>query len=395
MVPAVERIALLLESDGPGGAEKMLLHLAEYLRNRGYEVCPVGPASGCGWLASEFRALGFEPEVFRLRRPLDATCVRELATLFRDRGIQLAHSHEFTMAVYGAAAANLAGAAHVVTMHGGKHATATWRRRSALRWAFGRSQAVVAVSEAVRSDLRAALGSSGRRVDVVHNGIAWSPGNAEKVRRELALSDDELLILAVGNLYAVKGHAYLVEALATVTRTRPDLRWRLAIAGQATFGGEVEAESRALTQIAARAGFADRLHMLGHRADVPDLLAAADIFVLPSLSEGLPLALLEAMFAGTAIIASAVGGVPEAVRHRSEAWLCPPADAGAIAAAIIELADNPQLRRRLGEVAARRAHRQFHRDAMASRYEDVYDRAARIVAGRRSPAVARLFKWAS
>src|SRR5689334_10687465 len=99
------RIALMLESDGPGGAEVMLLQLAEELRRRGHDVLPVGPDNGSGWLAGQFRERGFTPATFSLRRPLDFNCLRGLAHLLRDKRIQVVHSHEFAMAVYGAAAA--------------------------------------------------------------------------------------------------------------------------------------------------------------------------------------------------------------------------------------------------------------------------------------------------
>src|SRR5581483_9678464 len=128
------RVALLLESDGPGGAEMMLLHLAEELRRRGHEVLPVGPDNKSGWLAERFREHGFAPATFSLRRAIDLRCLRGLTALLRAHDIQVVHSHEFGMAVYGAAAARRIGARHVITMHGGRYYAEQWRRRAALRW---------------------------------------------------------------------------------------------------------------------------------------------------------------------------------------------------------------------------------------------------------------------
>ena len=111
-------IALPLESDGPGGAETMLLQFAEELRRRGHHVIPVGPARGHGWLGEQFRQRGFEPSTFEIRRPLDPGTVRGLARLFRSRAVELVHSHEFTMCVYCAVAGRMVGIPHVTTMHG-------------------------------------------------------------------------------------------------------------------------------------------------------------------------------------------------------------------------------------------------------------------------------------
>ena len=115
--PLILAVALMLESDAPGGAECMLLLLAEQLRARGHSVCPVGPNIGSGWLAAEFRKKDFVPETYSLRRMLDLGCVRQLAGLLRRRKIDIVHSHEFTMALYGAAASKAARIPQVVTMH--------------------------------------------------------------------------------------------------------------------------------------------------------------------------------------------------------------------------------------------------------------------------------------
>src|SRR3954467_12266265 len=110
------RIAMMLESDGPGGAEIMMLQLSDELRRRGHTVVPVGPRHGCGWLAERFREAGMTPEGFTLSRPVDPNCGRGLLQLFRKHDIDTVHSHEFTMAVYGAAAARLIGVRPVITM---------------------------------------------------------------------------------------------------------------------------------------------------------------------------------------------------------------------------------------------------------------------------------------
>ena len=355
----------MLESDGPGGAENMVLHLAEELRRRGHAIVPVGPSTGCGWLAEEFRVRGFEPASFTLRRAVDWECLRGLATLFRRHQVNIVHSHDFTMAVYGAAAARVARAAHIITMHGGRHYAKRWRRRVALKWAMQTSQGVVAVSRATGQDIETVLRLQSGSIDTIANGISFEPGHPDPVRSELGLAPNEMLLLAVGNLYPVKGHAVLLEAFAMLqaSETLPDSR--LAIAGAGV-------EAPRLRELAKHRGLNDKVHFLGHRADVPDLLAAADVFVLPSLAEGLPLALIEAMFAGKAIAASNVGGIADALQHGKEGLLVPSGDAAGLADCMRRLISDRGCRTQLGRAANARARADYTVERMVDGYERLY-----------------------
>src|SRR6185503_17382605 len=190
------------------------------------------------------------------------------------------------------------------------------RGAAALRWAMAHSAATTAVSGATAADLRRTLGVHDEAVRVVPNGIEMPRGERAALRRELNVGEDEVLIVAIGNLYPVKGHAVLLRAFAELEEQGGAPAWRLAIAGR----GE---EEQHLRDMAGEAGIASRVHLLGFRSDAPDILAAGDLFVMPSLSEGLPLALVEAMATGLPIIASDVGGIPEVVARDAEAVLVP------------------------------------------------------------------------
>ena len=358
------RIAQMVESDGPGGAETMILQLSLELRRRGHTVELVGPPHGTGWLAAQLERRGMVLHTFTLRRPLDPGCYRGLKDLMQRLEIQVVHSHDFTMAVYGAAAARSLGRRHVITFHGGLDMLARLRRRIAIRWAMRASAATVAVSGATRRIYSARLGISPDRFRVIPNGISVSSGDPAPVRAELGLRDGEPLVLAVGNVMSVKGHPVLVQAMAQFIGA--EVPWRLVIAGDER---DAAPPIRALL---AGTPVEDRVRLLGLRDDVPNLLAAADIFAMPSLSEGLPLALLEAMFAGRAIVASAVGGIPEVITDGREGLLVPPNDPGALAAALRRLLDDRALRIRLGRAAQVRAAEQFTVGAMADAYERLY-----------------------
>jgi len=369
--PMPLRIAMMLESDGPGGAEMMVLRLSEELRREGHTIVPVGPAHGVGWLGDHFRRIGFTPEVFTLRRPIDPGCVRGLMKLFREHRIDAVHSHEFTMAVYGAAAAGLLNLPHVITMHGGVNVGKTLRRRVALRWAMRQSDHTVMVSRATQQQFAAGLGVDESFFGIVPNGVPIASGDAARVRAEFGIGEQDRVLLAVGNLEHHKGHEVMLRALAYLDSAGVDLSWKLIIAGGR--GGD---QYDSLTESIREKGLGERVRIVLNRNDIPDLLALADVFVMPSLWEGLPMAVLEAMVARKAIVATAIAGIPEAIVDGREGILVPPGDAAALGDALRALLTDPRRRAALGEAAADRANHEFTISVMARRYEGLYASAA-------------------
>ncbi len=364
------RIAVMLESDGPGGAEMMVFRLSEELRRRGHTVLPVGPAHGIGWLGHHFRRVGFTPEVFRLERPIDPGCVRRFMNLFREHRIDLVHSHEFTMAVYGAAASQLLDLPHVITMHGGVKVTKALRRRVALRWAMRQSDHTVMVSRATQRQFATELGVRGSLFTVVPNGVPTVVGDAARVRAEFGINEQDCVLLAVGTLERHKGHQVLLEALARLIAAGVGTPWKLIIAGGR--GGD---QHQSLLEYIRAQGLGERVHIVLNRNDIADLFALADIFVMPSLWEGLPMAVLEAMVAHKAIVATATAGIPEAIVDGREGLLVPPGEATPLAEALRLLLTDPARRAVLGEAAAARASRDFTVAVMAERYEALYANA--------------------
>jgi glycosyltransferase involved in cell wall biosynthesis len=361
----MKRVALLNETSGPGGAEHMVLMLGEELARRGYDVTPVLPAYLDPWLVNEFKSRGFEPETFDAPAFVDPGYVARLVRILKRRGADVVHSHEFLTSVYGGAAAAIAGKPHVITMHGGRYYAGKRHRRAALRWSARRSRAVVGVSAATANELAAHLRLPPDRVRVVHNGIRPRVGDGASVRRELGVSDGEMLVVAIGNLKPVKAHTVLLEALVRVSTREGMPPWRLAIAGTGS-------EAQRLEALAAEHGVTDRVHLLGYRADVGDILAAGDVWAMTSLSEGLPLALIEAMFAGKPIVASNVGGIPEVIEHDRNGLLVPSKDSDALADAFARLFTDAALRTRLAAAAQRDAQDGFGIDRMVDAYEGLY-----------------------
>lgn len=345
----------------------VLVRLSEELRRRGHTVIPVGPAKGVGWLGEQLRHIGFEPRTFTLRRPVDWRCARDLARMLRELRVDVIHSHEFTMGVYGTAASLLIRKPHVITMHGNETMTKALRRRIALRWAFRNSHASVGCSRSTRDTLERDLGLPAGRLGVVLNGVPEPRGVPEAVRREIGCKDGELLLFAAGTLVPRKGHMVLLQALHRLAISDCAIPWRLAIAGWRT--GD---EPARLEAYIAEHALGDRVHLLGQRGDVSDWLAAADVFVMPSLWEGLPLAILEAMLAGKVIVASVTSGIPEAIVSGVHGILVPPGDINALAVALRRVIEEPDLRLRLAAAARQRAELEFTIEAMTDRYEALY-----------------------
>jgi glycosyltransferase involved in cell wall biosynthesis len=364
------RIAMMLESDGPGGAEMMVFRLSEELRRRGHVVVPVGPARGVGWLGDHFRRVGFTPEVFRLQSPIDPGCVRGLMNLFREHRIDTVHSHEFTMAVYGAAASRLLNLPHMITMHGGFKVWKALRRRIALRWAMRQSDHTVMVSRATRRQFATELGVDESLFTVIPNGVPPADGDAARVRAEFGIDEHDCVLLAVGTLERHKGHQVLLEALARLVSAGLSTSWKLIIAGGR--GGD---QHQSMLEYIRAEGLDERVHIVLNRNDIADLLALADVFVMPSLWEGLPMAVLEAMVARKAIVASATAGIPEAIVDKREGLLVPPGEVAPLADALRLVFADPARRAALGEAAAARANRDFTVAVMAERYEALYANA--------------------
>jgi len=360
------RIAQLIFSDGPGGAERVVANVATALQSSGVETVVFLPFNGEGWLASQLAGSGVSIEYYRIERPWSPSSARRLAEAFDRHGVAVAHSHDFGTGVYGAWASWLAGIPHVMTMHGDRYYAERLRRRLALRAAAAVSAQMVAVSMTCVRDISRRLGIRRSRIRMIPNGVRFVPPQRVTLRDELQLQPDDRLVVAVGNLYPVKGHVNLIDAFGLIANRHPNLH--VAISGRGALAESLMARAREYE-------LQHRVHLLGLRSDISAVLAAADIFALPSLSEGMPLALLEAMFARCPIVASDVGDVSVALDNGHVGVLVPPADPLSLAEAIDRLLVNPAEAHSLGERAMRRACSEYDLSRMVDRYVDVYESA--------------------
>jgi glycosyltransferase involved in cell wall biosynthesis len=249
-----------------------------------------------------------------------------------------------------------------------------------VRWLYRRVDAVIAISSAVR-DALVARGVPARRIHVVPSGIdpkRWQKLDRDEARGELGIAPGDPVIALVGALYPRKGHAVLLEAVALLTGR--GLRPTCLFAGSGPEGDSLMARAASL-------GVERQARWLGRLDDVAPVLAAADLVAVPSLAEGLGVAALEAMAAGRPVVASAVGGLRETVRHEGEGLLVPPGDPAELADALARCLTDAGLRQTLGAAGRTRAER-FSTLAMARGTESVYERAlaARVAQETRASA---------
>ncbi|MBC7286445.1 MAG: glycosyltransferase family 4 protein [Armatimonadetes bacterium] len=231
---------------------------------------------------------------------------------------------------------------------------------------------IVCVSEALARAVRRVAPAVAHKTSVVYNGLDTRSLQVTKsrreVRRELSVADDQPLICAVGHIVQIKRYEVPIRAMASVCRDFPTAV--LLIAG--------EVRDKALFQrlqgLAVQMGVQDNVAFLGMRHDVPDLLSAADVFVMSSHLEGLPGALVEAAFIGCPVVASAVWGIPEIIEAEQSGILVPPGDPEAFASGIKRLLSDPDLARRLAQRAQEDVRRRFTMEAMYEGYRQLYER---------------------
>jgi len=225
----------------------------------------------------------------------------------------------------------------------------------------------------LREDFGRCVGLAEGAVRLVPNGIDVSrverAAEPQVTRALLGVPNDAPLIGAVGNIKPVKGYDVLLRALPRILESHR--KARLVIAGGVWWDQERYAAS--LAELAASLGLRERVQFLGLRQDVPDLLRAMDIYVLPSRSEGTSVALLEAMAAGKPIVATRVGGTPLVVEDGVTARLVPPDDPGALASALSGLLADREAARRLGAAARRTVESEYSVDVMVGRYVSIYE----------------------
>ena len=344
------------------GGEQQLLYLVRYLSEQGHEnvlLCPPGTP-----LAEKAAGQGFRTTAWNPLGEWDLPSVWRLRCILKKHPGAILHSHTGHTATL----SFLAGAG--LPVHRVVHRRVDFPIRS--RWSriftYGRAACVIAISEGIREVLSRS-GIPAGKIRVIPSSVSprffeFAPGEAyrRRIRSELGLENSSTLLVQVAALAPHKDQENLLSAFERLSPRYPSLH--LILAGEGPLRSKLQDRASALP-------CAGRIHFLGFREDVPEILAGSDVFVLSSYLEGLGSVLLEAMAVGLPIVATRTGGIPEIVQDRLNGLLVSPKQPVLLAEAIAWMLDHPGQARTYAGKARERA-RDFHPNRMGQETEAVY-----------------------
>ena len=353
-------------TDYAGGAERFAVGLAVALPKDRFEVSVCATRREGGNLTAELDAGGVPHFTLGRKGATDVLALRRLARFLRTERIDLLHAHKFGSNLWGSIIGRLA-RVPVIVAH---EQTWSYEGQPLRRFLDGKvigrlANCFVSVSDADRQRMVEIEGVPAEKTLTIPN--AYIPREREQVgdlRAELSLPPDSPLVGTVAQLRPQKALDVLIDAFAIVARSHPAAR--LVIVGTGS-------EREALERYAAASEVGDRIIFTGLRTDVETVLGALDVAAMSSDFEGLPLFVLECMAQGTPLVATAVGGIPDAIDDGETGLLVPPRDPGALAAAIESLVADPARREAMADAARRRVE-EFTIDRVAQRFADLYDR---------------------
>ena len=367
-----KRILMLRSSIGVFGAERVILELAKGIEKSHFEpIIGVLENKNKFWaeLAKTAEKSGLRTSRFGCAQPFDLKTLLQIRKYIKKNKIKLIHAHGYKANFYALMAAVCNRIPCIATCHPW---TETDYSRKARLYTFldkmwlRRMDDIVAVSDEVKEQLT--FLNWQQKVDVIPNGIDWNRFNGRtdglKVRAKVDFPDSDVVIGTIGRLVPEKGYSFLLRSARQICDSYSDTK--IVFVGDGPLRRQLEQEVEELD-------LKSRVHFLGVRDDVPALLSRMDIFVLPSISEGIPMVLLEAMAAGKPIVATSVGAIPRIIRDRHTGLLVPPGDAETLASAIEFLLEDRRKAQDMAINARKEVQAKFSSTAMAQKYIERYD----------------------
>jgi len=361
------KVLKIIHTQGHGGAENTFRWLAWGLKREGVEVIAAIPGVSDprmeNWLAPALAELAV-PYVTFDKTGSPGRLLKNITVVINKVRPDIVHSHLLDSNFYSALACWISSVPHICTEHG----DVSLKQTAVSKIKYGMislcSGLVICVSEAVReSAARVCLNKS--KLKTIYNGIHFLEKTCSSFRAEFNIPDDAVLIGNVGNLYPVKGQKYLIRTFAAIYSSFPQAF--LVLVGR---GGE----ENNLRQLVRDLNIPrDRVLFTGFRNDIENVLNAFDLYVQPSLSEGHPLAVLEAMSLGIPVIASAVGGIPELFERERYGTLVAPGSCDALHAALLAYVRHPPPFHEKGASARDHVKETFSIGQMAGRYIGLYE----------------------
>lgn len=366
------KICQLLHTMTTGGAEVLANRIGRGFRGKNEVVFAC--LDGIGELGESLQADGFHVEYLGRQRGIDLQCVRRLGKFLRRQQVDVIHAHQYTPFFYATAARSWRKRLPVVfTEHGRFYPDSSSIKRSIYnRFMLRKSDQVIAVGEHVRQALIQFESFRPNRVGVIYNGIDHGPYSSDvedrcnarnAFRKQLGLQDSAVIVMQVARLDPIKDHLLSIHAMSKLLHECEDIH--LVIVGDGPERARIESEI-------IKMGVQTRVHLLGLRRDVPNLLKCSDIVLLTSLSEGIPLTLIEGMACGLPCVSTDVGGVREIVTANQSAIVCGDRSVDCVANALKTLALDGSLRNTMGNIGRRIARERFDEKKMLAEYENIF-----------------------
>jgi glycosyltransferase involved in cell wall biosynthesis len=381
---AAPRIQLVkfLTTFGVGGTEKQVANLTKRMDRRAFDVS-FACMNRWGEMIQEIEdRQGIEVSEYPLESLYELNAFRQqwrFAKALRRNCTQILHSYNFYANMFSLPAAKLAGVPCIVASIRDMGIYLSPMKLRAQKLVCRLADRIVVNADAIR-DWLVEQGYPAGKIVVIRNGVDTSRFRAHDdgaaLRRELSIPVGAPLVVMLARLNPTKGIDCFLEAAVKIRERHPDVHF-LAVGECYTRNaeGEIVVDSRYRRELQDRTtslGLADRVHFTGLRKDVPGILAAAAVSVLPSISEGISNTLLESMAAGVPVVATRVGGTPEVIRDGEQGLLVAPGDPQAIADAILTVLGDPALSARLAANGRRRVREEFSFEAVVRRTEDLY-----------------------
>ena len=350
----------------------MLLNIAKGLdRNR---FVPSVVLHESRWLHEQLRRHGIETTIIPSSRGWDLSYLRQLSSFCRRQDIDVIHAHLPGASLYGSLVGARLRIPVIATFHNEMFMPGATERLRTVKNLIIRNlvSRIVVVAEFMKDDYVSKGKYSSDKMMTVYNGIDFADIPEERLaalRQELHIDDNDVIVGNVANFRPPKGHQHLIDAARRVCDEADRVKFLLI--GEDRKGKVIR--ERTEEQV-ADLGLADKVKLLGFREDVAALLRIMDVFVLASISEGLPLSVVEAQAAGAPVVATNVGGLAEIVSEGKSGFLVPPGDAAALAERILALVRDPRLRERISAEGRRSAMEKFSMATMITRYQDLYTR---------------------
>ena len=361
------KIAQFILSMSVGGGERLVRILSQQVKITHVEHCVVC-FDGITAYQDEFAREGVPLRLIKRRQSVfDWKIISPLVRYIREENIRIIHAHDLSALTYAVVAGKLCGAKVIMTEHSRHYVDASWKRRLE-KWLFIMvADCLIEVSPDLQEASTQRDGIPVSRINVIENGVdidAFKNAKALPLHQLYGIPPGTPLLLTVGRLETIKGQQHLLRALIDPALKKSP--FHVFLAGDGSNRSE-------LTRMAHEFGLEERIHFLGARQDIAELMASCDALVIPSESEGLPFVLLEAMATGIPVVATAVGRIPAILGGNKRGTLVPSRRPEALADALRQIMDNKAETDRMAEAGEKFVREHYGKDAMLDGYKKIYE----------------------